>query len=68
MSPDGDALPTGTTGEMWVRGPNVFRGYLNNPAGTRNALTEDAWFKTGDVGYRDDDGFFFITDRSMYTV
>jgi 4-coumarate--CoA ligase len=48
---------------MWVKGPNVFKGYLNNAAGTKNALTEDGWFKTGDVGYRDRDGCFFITDR-----
>jgi 4-coumarate--CoA ligase len=63
VSSDGEELPIDEPGEMWLRGPNVFPGYLNNPAGTKNALTEDGWFKTGDVAYRDKDGFFFITDR-----
>lgn len=41
----------------------LYQGYLNNPAGTANALTSDNYFKTGDVGYQDEDGNFFITDR-----
>jgi 4-coumarate--CoA ligase len=41
----------------------VFKGYLNNEAGTANALTSDGYFKTGDVGYQDKNGNFFITDR-----
>ncbi|EME39409.1 hypothetical protein DOTSEDRAFT_159697 [Dothistroma septosporum NZE10] len=63
MSPDEKELPQGEVGELWLHGPNVFKGYLNNPEGTKNALTEDGYFKTGDVGYQDDKGNFFITDR-----
>jgi 4-coumarate--CoA ligase len=63
MSPDEKEMPVGETGELWIKGPNVFKGYLNNPKGTANALTADGYFKTGDVGYQDKDGNFFITDR-----
>jgi 4-coumarate--CoA ligase len=56
-------VPAGQTGELWLKGPNVFEGYLNNPAGTKNALTDDGYFKTGDVGYQDEQGNFYITDR-----
>jgi 4-coumarate--CoA ligase len=63
MSPDEQELPAGEVGELWIKGPNVFMGYLNNPEGTKNALTEDGYLKTGDVGYQDKPGNFFITDR-----
>ena len=63
MSPEGTEVPIGEPGELWIKGPNVFKGYLNNPEGTKNALTEDGYFKTGDVGYQDKDGNFYITDR-----
>lgn len=63
ISPDEKEVPTGEVGELWIKGPNIFKGYLNNPEGTKNALTEDGFFKTGDVGYQDKDGNFFITDR-----
>ncbi|MCJ1319423.1 hypothetical protein MMC15_004759 [Xylographa vitiligo] len=63
MSPDEQEVPAGQTGELWIRGPNVFRGYLNNPAGTAHALTADGYFKTGDVGHQDAAGNFYITDR-----
>ncbi|KAL8881742.1 MAG: hypothetical protein Q9198_001115 [Flavoplaca austrocitrina] len=63
MSPEEKELPIGEVGELWIKGPNIFKGYLNNPEGTRNALTEDGFFKTGDVGYQDKDGNFYITDR-----
>ncbi|KAL8681892.1 MAG: hypothetical protein Q9186_002049 [Xanthomendoza sp. 1 TL-2023] len=63
MSPEGTELPVGQVGELWIKGPNIFKGYLNNPHGTKDALTEDGFFKTGDVGYQDQDGNFFITDR-----
>ena len=63
MSPDEKEVPVGEVGELWIKGPNVFKGYLNNPEGTANALTADGFFKTGDVGYQDKDRNFFITDR-----
>lgn len=63
MSETETEVPVGQTGELWIKGPNIFKGYLNNPAGTANALTEDGYFKTGDVGYQDAHGNFFITDR-----
>ena len=63
MSPEEDELPIGETGELWIKGPNIFKGYRNNPEGTKNALTPDGYFKTGDVGHQDKDGNFYITDR-----
>lgn len=55
-------------GEIWLRGPNVTQGYLNRPQATREAWTSDGWFKTGDVGMVDGNGFLFITDRKKELV
>lgn len=63
MSPDEKEVPAGEPGELWIKGPNIFKGYLNNPEGTKNALTDDGYFKTGDVGHQDKEGNFYITDR-----
>ena len=57
-----ELLPPNTNGEIVIRGHNVFNGYLNKPEATA-AVMVDGWFRTGDIGYMDDDGFFFIVDR-----
>lgn len=54
---------TGRSAELWVKGPNVFLGYLNNPKADAESFSEDGYYKTGDVGYEDAAGHFFITDR-----
>lgn len=48
---------------MWVRGPNVMKGYLNNEAATRETLTDDGWLKTGDLCVIDGDGYMFVRER-----
>ncbi len=58
----GDA-PTGAIGEVWIRSAANFRGYLNLPEETARALTPDGWFKTGDLGRMDEEGFLYIVDR-----
>lgn len=60
---DGADVLRGDPGEIWVRGPNVFTGYWNDPEATARALTPDGWLRTGDVAVVDDDGFVFIVDR-----
>ena len=63
MSPEEKEVSVGEVGELWIKGPNVFLGYHNNPERTKESLTEDGYFRTGDVGYQDKDGNFYITDR-----
>ena len=55
-------------GEIWVRGPNVMRGYWNDPAATAAALTRDGWFRTGDLARVDDEGYFWIMGRSRDVI
>ncbi|EMC94308.1 hypothetical protein BAUCODRAFT_544122 [Baudoinia panamericana UAMH 10762] len=63
VSGDGREVQAGETGELWVKGPNVFKGYWKNAEATKNAITEDGYFKTGDVGHQDDNHNLYITDR-----
>ena len=53
----------GVAGELWFRGPQAFQGYLNDPKTTADTITPDGWVRTGDIGYFDEDGFLYITDR-----
>jgi long-chain acyl-CoA synthetase len=55
-------------GELWVKGPNVMKGYWNKPQETAAALTSDGWFKTGDVARVDDNGYLFITGRKKELI
>lgn len=58
-----DISSPGQTGELWVRGPHVMKGYLNNEAATREIIVENGWLRTGDIAYYDEDFDFFVTDR-----
>jgi long-subunit acyl-CoA synthetase (AMP-forming) len=53
----------GTTGELWVRGPSIVKGYYKNEKATRETINEEGWLKTGDVVNIDKDGDLFIVDR-----
>jgi len=57
-------VPRGERGEMCIKGPNVMAGYWKNPEATAASMTSDGFFRTGDVGIMDDDGFVFIVDRT----
>jgi long-chain acyl-CoA synthetase len=61
---DGNDVLVGDSGEVWVRGPNVFAGYWEAPEATAAVLTEDGWLRTGDIAVVDDDGFLFLVDRA----
>ena len=54
----------GERGELCISGPNVMKGYWKNPAATAEAMTADGFFRTGDVGYMDEDGYVYIVDRT----
>jgi fatty-acyl-CoA synthase len=58
-----DAASQTSVGEIEIIGPNVFPGYLNLPDATAGAFTADGWFRSGDLGYLDDDGYLYIADR-----
>ncbi|MGB6121022.1 MAG: AMP-binding protein [Bacteroidota bacterium] len=62
MNEQGEFLPEGSPGEIVIRGPNVTNGYENNPSANEGAFT-NGWFRTGDQGYMDEEGYLFITGR-----
>jgi acyl-CoA synthetase (AMP-forming)/AMP-acid ligase II len=59
----GQDLGVGQAGEVWVRGPQVMKGYLNNPEATARTVDADGWLHTGDIGIVDEDGYLEIVDR-----
>jgi acyl-CoA synthetase (AMP-forming)/AMP-acid ligase II len=59
----GEDAPPGERGELWMRGPQVMRGYLNNPEATAAMIDDDGWLHSGDVAIVDEDGWFQIVDR-----
>jgi len=63
IAADGTELGPGQVGELWMSGPNVFKGYWKNVEATKNAITPDGYFKTGDIGFQDEKHNFYITDR-----
>src|SRR5215216_3195792 len=60
----GEVLPDGDIGDLQLRGPNVFKGYWRQPDKTIEAFTADGWFKTGDLGFREKDGYITLCGRS----
>lgn len=60
---NGDMVPRGTVGEIEIAGPNVFLGYHGLPEATAAAFTDDGWYRSGDLGYLDSDGYLYIADR-----
>lgn len=62
-STDGIGKGLNETGELWIRGPNVMKGYFDAPEATANMINEDGWLKTGDAGHFDEQGYVFLTGR-----
>ena len=61
---EGEDALAGDDGEIWVRGPNVFKGYWEDEAATAAVITPDGWLKTGDIGVADETGHLWIVDRA----
>lgn len=64
VDPDSlEDVPTGGQGELWFRTPQLMKGYHNKPDATADAITPDGWFRSGDIGRVDADGYVFVEDR-----
>ncbi|KAF8217932.1 hypothetical protein K438DRAFT_2038270 [Mycena galopus ATCC 62051] len=58
----------GKPSELWIHNGVVMKGYLNNPTATKNTITSDGWFKTGDIVIRDKDRYYYIVDRKKELI
>ncbi len=58
-----EEVPSGEQGELWFRSPQLMKGYHNKPEATAECIAEDGWFRTGDIGRVDEDGYIFVEDR-----
>lgn len=67
-SPTGEALGIGERGELWVKGPQVMKGYWNKPDETKEVLDQEGWLHTGDIGYQDEEGFIYLVDRKKEMI
>jgi acyl-CoA synthetase (AMP-forming)/AMP-acid ligase II len=61
---NGRELPVGKLGEIVVRGPRIMKGYWKNDEETKKAFTADGWYRTGDLGYKDEEGYIYLTGRA----
>ena len=68
VTDDGEDAKDGEPGELWMRGPTIMKGYLNNLTATKDCITSDGWFKTGDVAVIDSEGYTSITDRKKELI
>jgi long-chain acyl-CoA synthetase len=68
VGPDGDDVLAGDSGEVWVKGPNVFQGYWEDPEATARVRTPDGWLRTGDIATVDADGYLYLVDRAKDLV
>src|SRR5262245_24532653 len=64
----GEEVEQGKEGELYIRGPQIMKGYLNRPEETADCLDREGWYHTGDVGYVDPDGYFYIVDRTKELI
>lgn len=65
---DAKELPAGRIGELWIKGPIIMKGYYNQPQQTAAVLTPEGWYKTGDMGFVDADGYITITGRKKEMI
>lgn len=65
---DGHSLPSGQVGELWIKGPIIMKGYYNNPQETELVLNADGWYKSGDMGMVDHEGYITITGRKKEMI
>ena len=64
----GEELGPRQEGEVWIRGPQIMQGYLNNPTATAQTVDAEGWLHTGDIGYADEDGYFWMVDRAKELI